>query len=169
LVYKVEEYSSKGPPENWNTVEDTKNNNYYYIYIEKYKQCTSSDAFIDGEYYYTKEAEKQNRYITLSSQIKKYPLAIGTHKSESLRDFRVDWDGTAYINNGEFKGDITADYLYCEKGYIGGWVIGNKTLSGGNTILHSQDGISTNEITIFTQVNSEGKIDSLGAIGLVEG
>lgn len=168
-VYKVEEYSSKGPPENWNTVEDTKNNNYYYIYIEKYKQCTSSDAFIDREYYYTKEAKKQNRYITLSSQIEKYPLAIGTHKSESLRDFRVDWDGTAYINNGEFKGNITAEYLYCEKGYIGGWVIGNKTLSGGNTILHSQNGISTNKITIFTQVNSEGKINSLGAIGLVEG
>jgi hypothetical protein len=59
-----------------------------------------------------------NRYITLSADEVTTPLSIGTDELISERNFRVNWDGSAYLNNGWFKGEIHA-----AKGNIGGWEI----------------------------------------------
>ena len=69
-----------------------------------------------------------------------YPLSIGDAKNESSRKFKVDWNGTAHIENGIFKGNVTADYLSCESGYIGGWKITSTKLTGKDIELNSKDG-----------------------------
>lgn len=54
-------------------------------------------------------AENVNRrYITLSANQNLYPLAIGAKKALSSRKFRVTWDGTVYIEDGVFSGEINA-------------------------------------------------------------
>jgi hypothetical protein len=96
--------------------------------------------------YYSKNDNVSARFITLSAAASIFPLAIGNTSDESSRNFKVDWDGTAYINNGIFKGNVTADYLYCEAGVIGGWEIDRYTLSGSGIVLDSSDGSITGGI-----------------------
>ena len=108
-------------------------------------------------------------YITLSADENTYPLGIGTSSSISSRNFRVRWDGTCYITDGIFSGIVTADELYCDYGYIGGWEIDNTSLSGGKTVLDSYDGIFTNRIGIIDKISAANKNGLLGEIGLVEG
>lgn len=89
--------------------------------------------------------------------------------SIELRNFRVRWDGTCYITDGIFSGIVTADELYCDYGYIGGWEINETSLSGGKTVLDSYDGIFTNRIGIVDTISAANNDGILGEIGLVEG
>ena len=119
----------------------------------------------DFQYYMAGE----KGYITLSADENTYPLGIGTSSSITSRNFRVRWDGTCYITDGIFSGIVTADELYCDYGYIGGWEIDDTSLSGGKTVLDSYDGIFTNRIGIIDKISAANKDGLLGEIGLVEG
>jgi hypothetical protein len=82
----------------------------------------------------------------LGSNERNTPLSIGTERSVNARRFRVDWNGTLHVVDGDFKGDISgstingsyisgsevyADYLDAQIGNIGGWTISNPELTGG--------------------------------------
>lgn len=69
----------------------------------------------------------------------------------------------AIINNATVQGSITADWLSCSNGTIGGWTIASGTLSNnsGTTVLSAIDGIITNVIEIR---NSGMELGTLGAI-----
>ena len=101
-------------------------------------------AFDPNESYYVYANE--GRYITLSAAQTTYPLAIGTDTNVSSRNFKVDWNGTAYITNGQFSGYVEASSLYTAYGSIGGWTIDTHTLSGGDLVLDSDDGSITGGI-----------------------
>ena len=119
----------------------------------------------DFQYY----SAGEKGYITLSADENTYPLGIGMSDSIELRNFRVRWDGTCYITDGIFSGIVTADELYCDYGYIGGWEINETSLSGGKTVLDSYDGIFTNRIGIVDTISAANNDGILGEIGLVEG
>lgn len=149
--YEAQSYSVSGVPENWNTVNDTALKNpitgavgNYWIMKEEYQLDNS--GYSPLKVYYSKNNNVSARFITLSAAASIFPLAIGNTSDESSRNFKVDWDGTAYINNGIFKGNVTADYLYCEAGVIGGWEIDRYTLSGSGIVLDSSDGSITGGI-----------------------
>lgn len=152
----------------WNTAEDphlknniTKNIGTYYTSKFNYKNATEYDSSL--QYYERSDNENEERYILLSAIETESPLAIGTSSIASECNFRVDWDGTAHITDGDFSGTIIADYLECNNGLIGGWEINYRTLSGGDTILHSKNGITTNSITLHDK-----NLD-LGTVGLIKG
>ena len=107
--------------------------------------------------------QENNHFITLSSEEEKYPLSIGTDATISSRKFKVEWDGTVWIQEGKIDGKITS-----EEGEIGGWTITEDTLSGGNTTLDSREGITTNEITISGNITADKK-GKLGTIGSYHG
>ncbi len=116
--------------------------------------------------------QQEQRFITLSAEENMYPLSIGTTNAVSQRKFRVEWDGTVWIENGNIQGVITADELYCDYGYIGGWEISSRYLRSSNegkTILDSVDGIYTNNIGIIEQISSNSQTGVLGEIGLIYG
>ena len=120
----------------------------YYI-LAQYKEESQSGLglnFNSDDFTYYIPGERG--YITLSAKQEIYPLGIGLSSSISSRNFRVKWDGTCYINNGNFKGDVKADTLYCSNGEIGGWKIGRHTLSGGGDqiVLDSSDASITGGI-----------------------
>ena len=133
-----------------------------------YSQVTAPAVYDKTFTYYIKETlSNSERYITIGVNQSTYPLAIGTAKNLNYRKFRVDWDGTAYIQDGEFSGTITgsevrADYLEVNYGEIGGWTISENGLTGGDTTLHKTNGIKTNNIKILDSPVS-------GLIGSVTG
>lgn len=90
--------------------------------------------------------------ITLDVTQKKTPFHIG-----SL--FSVDWDGTLKATDGEFSGKITA-----EKGEIGGWTIGETTLSGNDVILDSDEGSISGGILRGSTLQGYGYSDQNGKI-----
>ena len=91
------------------------------------------------------------------------------------RDFRINWDGKAFLNNAEVHGDIYAQngelwnleikdtltggtirgsdiyarYFEGNAGLIGGWTLATNGLYGGNTILSPITGIQTNGLTLI--------------------
>lgn len=145
--YEAQVYPITGPGyENWNTSLDenlihpfnTRIKDKYYISKRGYE--ISQDKFDPQTTYYTKSSDSSARYITLSAAETTYPLSIGDAKNESSRKFKVDWNGTAHIENGIFKGNVTADYLSCEAGYVGGWKITSTKLTGKDIELNSKDG-----------------------------
>ena len=69
--------------------------------------------------------ENFNSYIDLNASAQTYPLSIGKSKYEFERNFRVEWDGSAHLTNGEFSGTI-----YAESGELGDLTV-TGTLSGG--------------------------------------
>lgn len=123
--------------------------------------------------YYLKESG--TRYITLGSNQPNTPLSIGTEKNVAQRRFRVDWDGTLHVIDGDFKGDISgstisgsavyASYLEAYQGKIGGWTIDQVSLYGGHTLLHAYNGIYTDSIKIR---NSNSAVNSLEAFGGID-
>lgn len=119
----------------------------------------------DFQYY----SAGEKGYITLSADESTYPLGIGMSDSIALRNFRVRWDGTCYITDGIFSGIVTADELYCDYGFIGGWEIDETSLSGGKTVLDSYSGIFTNRIGIIDIISAANDDGILGEIGLVQG
>lgn len=172
-------YDITGPGEdsNWNTANDpnlTDGVKYtasslgsYYSFEEGFI-LDSRDKYTKGETYYILNMQQEQRFITLSAEENRYPLSIGTTNAVSQRKFRVEWDGTVWIENGNIQGIITADELYCDYGFIGGWEIDSHYLRGGKTILHSTDGIYTNNIGIIEQISSSSQ-GVLGEMGLVYG
>ena len=181
-IYKYTQcyYDITGPEKNsnWNTASDpnlidgvkytASSLGSYYSFKEGF-QLDSRDKYTLGETYYILNMQQEQRFITLSAEENRYPLSIGTTNAVSQRKFRVEWDGTVWIENGNIQGIITAEELYCDYGYIGGWEIDSRSLSGGKTVLDSIDGIYTNNIGIIEQISSGSQTGILGEIGLVYG
>ena len=175
-------YNVTGPANKdtvWNTKDDpnlvdnikytASNLGKYYTFLEGFFLDTRP-TYTEGEIYYIFNQEQEQRFITLSAQEIQYPLSIGTTNAVAQRKFRVEWDGTVWIENGNISGIINADELYCNYGYIGGWEIDDRTLTGGKTVLHSQDGIYTNRVGIIEKVSTASSENGLlGEIGLVYG
>ena len=172
-------YDITGPGEdsNWNTASDpnlTDGVKYtasslgsYYSFEEGFI-LDSRDKYTKGETYYILNMQQEQRFITLSAEENRYPLSIGTTNAVSQRKFRVEWDGTVWIENGNIQGIITADELYCDYGFIGGWEIASDYLRGGKTVLHSTYGIQTNNIGIIEQFSSSSQ-GVVGEMGLIYG
>lgn len=180
-IYKYTQcyYDITGPGEdsNWNTASDpnlTDGVKYtasslgsYYSFEEGFI-LDSRDKYTKGETYYILNMQQEQRFITLSAEENRYPLSIGTTNAVSQRKFRVEWDGTVWIENGNIQGIITADELYCDYGFIGGWEIASDYLRGGKTVLHSTYGIQTNNIGIIEQISSSSQ-GVVGEMGLIYG
>ena len=87
------------------------------------------------------EGEVDGRYITISAANKNIPLSIGYQKAISSRKFRVDWDGTVHIEDGDFSGTINATsgtlgnlrvYGTLSGGVISGAQISGSSIKGGS-------------------------------------
>lgn len=141
---------------------------------------TTATTYNPATIYYFKEPS--TRYITMGSNQPTTPLSIGTEQNVSQRRFRVDWDGTVHVINGDFTGNIsgssisggyisgsivTASKLEANNGQIGGWTIKTNYLSSGGTTLHSTTGIITNTINIYNKINDNSRIE--GSIGSIIG
>lgn len=126
-----------------------------------------------SHFYYMTQGGTDIKYITLGANQSVFPLSIGLTPTVSSRKFKVGWDGTTYITDGFFEGTITGsevytNYLDAQEGNIGGWTLGNNQLSGGSTILHSRNGITTNTLKLWMIDDNDNEIN-LGQIGYVEG
>jgi hypothetical protein len=98
------------------------------------------------------------------------------------------FSGTIYSNSGEIGGwsigsnmltaangsvylDSSSGTLYgatiiTDEGYIGGWSIDTQSLYGGSTMLHSSDGIFTDNIKIkATSANWNSYFGGMGYVG----
>lgn len=133
--------------------------NYFYEYKNTYVQMKSTDDFDLNEQYYIKTSQTPH-YITIGANETLYPIAVGTAKNTSDRTFRVAWDGTTYITNGEFTGRINA-----VSGTLGTLeVLG--TLSGG-TIIGAEiygslvSGGIINGAEIYGSLISGGRIEGV--------
>ena len=120
--------------------EDDFKKGIYYLYINEYRKAAAADEWDGNQTYYIKD--DRNKFISLDTGAERYPLAIGSAESVNDRKFKVDWDGTVYIRDGEFAGHIDAS-----SGSIGGWWIGSD-LSAGSTILHGDGIIETEYLKI---------------------
>ena len=102
--------------------------------------------------YYEQTEISPNKYIDLATSSNEtdyrnvYPLSIGYEKNVYERAFRVSWDGTIYVENGEFNGEIhatsgTLGDLEVTGTLIGGTIVGGD-ISGawisGSTIEGSR-------------------------------
>ena len=171
-------YTVEGPTDKkWNTELDINlkdeykyksNLGNYYIYIEGYFEDDASE-WQEGTNYYKFVEAGQAKFITLSANEPTFPLSIGTTNSVGSRKFRVEWDGTVWIENGNISGIINADELYCNFGYIGGWQIDSTSLSGGQTVLDSKSGIFTNRLSIIDSISDTSDTGILGYMGLILG
>lgn len=72
--------------------------------------------------------------------------------------FYVTNSGQLTCRNAQIRGDISADYLECNNGEIGGWDINSDSLSGGDTTLYSNGEIYCNDL-----------LCSYGRIGAISG
>ena len=108
--YVEQNYGVSPPPSTWNTSEDENlvDGEHYYI-LTGMEYVISNDPYDPGEIYYEDNRSESDRYITLSAKTTQYPLAIGTNVNPSSRKFRVDWDGTCFIQDGVFSGTIDAE------------------------------------------------------------
>ena len=139
------------------------NNSNYDILTGLYWSNIQERPRINNSLYIPSSTGKQ-RYITLSSAESLYPLAIGTEQARSQRDFKVTWDGHAFLKNATVKGTITgsdiigsnitgslieANLFKGDAGTIGGWQITKSGLvsSSAKTLLLHDKGIHTNIIT----------------------
>lgn len=147
----------------------------------QYNLFSANDNNVNRWLYTPKNNSTQN-FITIDATAGTYPLAIGDNKNVTKRGFRVKWDGTTYINNGEFSGLINAkggsisgdldvvgtlnggilnaDELNVYYGEIGGWTISRTELSGGGTTLSTINGITTNKGKIGGWTIDSGQLKS---------
>lgn len=89
-----------------------------YISDNGYTEVGQYDEYDENGNYYKHNDADTMRYITMGSNQRTVPLSIGEEKAVLKRAFRVDWDGTTHIANGDIAGRITA-----KVGKIGGWII----------------------------------------------
>lgn len=103
--------------------------NTYYKYVSQPDPLPQASGNVyNPTYNYYISTSSPNRYIQLDATEdidSGYPLSIGLADSPGGRNFRVKWDGTVYIENGEFAGEINAT-----TGTLGNLTV-NGTLSGG--------------------------------------
>ena len=112
-----------------------------YLKMNKNISGNFAAANIPTSYNYTGGNEKSgvaNHFITLSSSADSWPLSIGTGANESLREFRIDWNG-----NGHFAGEIDA-----YGGHIGGWYIKEDFIGDRATTGDSRVWLSASERSI---------------------
>lgn len=100
-------------PSSFNKVALTSNtyeaNKYYYLNSDTTPSEDDKGYFDPTVQYYTENNyETNNRYIDIDATATQFPLSIGADSSPGMRKFRVAWDGTVYIENGIFKGEIHA-------------------------------------------------------------
>lgn len=139
--------------------EDDFKKGTYYLYINEYRKA--ADEWDGNQTYYIKD--DRNKFISLDTGAERYPLAIGSAESVNDRKFKVDWDGTVYIRDGEFAGHIDAS-----SGSIGGWWIGSD-LSAGSTILHGDGIIETEYLKIGYKYPGQWYNTEIGQLGYIEG
>ena len=100
-------------------------NKLYLVDGDINSEVSATATYNDSATYYLSTGDG-NKYITIGSNQTYYPLSIGTEPSVAQRGFKVKWDGTTYINDGVFTGEINA---------IGGSIKGDfqvqGTLQGG--------------------------------------
>lgn len=115
--------SSTAPYPEWNTSEDSQleNGETYYTLSES-TYVVSNDIYDPGQTYYVDNTSEEARYITLSAAERTFPLSIGTDALEDNRKFRVAWDGTCYIEDGEFSGNINAETGTLGELTLTGWL-----------------------------------------------
>ena len=115
--------SSAAPYPEWNTSEDSQleNGETYYTLSES-TYVISNDIYDPGQTYYIDNTSEEARYITLSAAERTFPLSIGTDALEDDRKFRVAWDGTCYIEDGEFSGNINAETGTLGELTLTGWL-----------------------------------------------
>ena len=124
---------------------------YYQDQVNTYINTATYDY---SETYY-KPSASQRKYITLSAAEGKWPLAIGKEASEGSRPFRVSWDGTVYINDGNFSGHIEA-----ESGTLGDLsVIGTLEVYDGSIVGAS---VSYNKTELYDYRHSGYWLDEQG-------
>lgn len=134
----------------------------FYYNGSKYVQVQNGESYKEQySYYRQEESQSSNKYITLGVNQEYYPLSIGMSKNVSQRKFRVGWDGTAYIQNGQFEGNITGST-------ISGSTISAGSIYGGSIYGGSINGsmITTNSIDIDTTLDN---LSIKGQIGAFQG
>lgn len=111
--------------------EKTYASNTYYTQVSSQTFTKADSSIYNPTYTYYESTTTAARYIQLDATEPAgtgYPLSIGDAEYAAGRKFRVKWDGTVYIENGEFAGAINAT-----SGTLGNLTV-NGTLSGGNII-----------------------------------
>ena len=115
------------------------------------------------------------RYITLSSKASTYPLAIGTSSSPSQRNFRVKWNGSAYLTNaylegfiyakgGVFDGDIESKRGTIFGPHIKGTLIEGADITCDRLVANQQGIIAGWQITSNSLTNSDGSTILSGSV-----
>ena len=79
--------------------------------------------------------------------------------ADNTKYVQLSKTGGLIARKADISGTISAD-----KGYIGGWEITTYTIEGGETILDSEEGITTNTIAINTKLNGNSIKGEIGAI-----
>ena len=129
-LYKQLKIDDKHKPEKTDSLASIYDPTFKYYHIKN--QVISSDIG---------ENEDDGRYITISAANKNVPLSIGYQKAISSRKFRVDWDGTVHIEDGDFSGTINATsgtlgnlrvYGTLSGGVIAGAQISGSSIKGGS-------------------------------------
>ena len=111
------------------------------LYTDNIGTEVAENATYNSSTTYYSSTGTGEKYITIGSNQHTYPLSIGTTAATSGRNFRVSWDGKAYITDGDFSGVINAKggsidgdfqiYGTLSGGTITGANISGATVSGG--------------------------------------
>lgn len=110
---------------------------------------------------FTLTASGSNGTIKIDSTNATYPLQVGNNFkvnwSGALTATGADIQGTINAESGSFNGEITAI-----TGEIGGWKIGETTLTGGNVTLNSGGSITIKDASTF-HVSNDGNLTCTSA------
>lgn len=129
--------------------------NYFYSRINDFVSCQSAGYTTydpNVTYYVNSNAA---HYITISADEETYPVAIGDSESATGRGFRVSWDGSAFISDGKFTGEINA---------ISG-TLGNLTVTGTLSGGYIDGGIITGGSISGTSISASYLDAGLGYVG----
>ena len=103
-------------------------------------------------------------YILLDANASSYPLRI-------TDNFKVSWAGALYATGADIQGTINAESgsfngtITATDGEIGGWTIGETTLTGGNVELNSGGSITIKDASTFHVSNSGNLTCTSATIG----
>lgn len=125
--------------------EETKNNK-----VSKYMEikATNFDLSVDGS----------AGDIHITSNQSENPLSIG-------ENFSVDWEGNITATGADITGKITADEITANtKGTIGGWTIGQNTISNGDMKLTSAADGNGSLTAGSASIGSDGILKATSAV-----